>query len=381
MENEYRVLFVSHSSDLNGAPRSMINLISVLRKYGIMCYVVIPQNGEIEKELKKNGIKYYIIKYLNCFYKIGKKNNLIKKTGIEMVNIKAAIKIVKLVNKLKINIVHSNSFAVDVGAMAAYWSMTPHIWHFREFMEEDFGFTHNFKGKDLFLAKKSYGIIAVSNAVKEKYEKQYGIKKICTVYNGLPIDDYRIDRNKLFNNNLIEILISGNISKSKGQQEAIHAIYKLSQIGYDNIHLNIVGKGEKEYLTYLKEIVKRYNIKNLVSFLGFQRDMKSIRKNMDIEIVCSKKEAFGRVTIEAMLADLLVIGSNAGGTKELIYDGYNGILYERGNSTDLANKIKNVVDKRKEYVKLVRNAKQIALQKYRIDHTAFKVMKIYKSIL
>ena len=52
---------------------------------------------------------------------------------------------------------------------------------------------------------------------------------------------------------------------------------------------------------------------------------------MDIALVASCSEAFGRVTVEAMLAGMLVIGADVAGTSELICDGVNGILYEDDN--------------------------------------------------
>jgi len=56
--------------------------------------------------------------------------------------------------------------------------------------------------------------------------------------------------------------------------------------------------------------------------------------------VCSKAEAFGRVTIEGMLSGTLVIGAACGATEELIQNNKTGLLYEYGNENDLTNKIK-----------------------------------------
>lgn len=67
--------------------------------------------------------------------------------------------------------------------------------------------------------------------------------------------------------------------------------------------------------------------------------MPEIRKNVDIEIVSSKQEAFGKITVEAMMGQIPVIGSNSGGTKELIKHNQNGLLFESGNADDLAKKI------------------------------------------
>ena len=61
--------------------------------------------------------------------------------------------------------------------------------------------------------------------------------------------------------------------------------------------------------------------------------------------MASKAETFGMVTIESMAAGTPVIGSNAGGTPELLDDGKRGILFETMNAESLSEAIKHFVDK------------------------------------
>ena len=50
----------------------------------------------------------------------------------------------------------------------------------------------------------------------------------------------------------------------------------------------------------------------------------------DIGLTCSRNEAFGRTTVEALLMGKPVIGTNTGGTVDLISDGVDGLLYPPG---------------------------------------------------
>jgi hypothetical protein len=63
----------------------------------------------------------------------------------------------------------------------------------------------------------------------------------------------------------------------------------------------------------------------------------------DAVLVCSRMEAFGRVTVEAMLLNKPVIGTNTGGTMELIEEGRTGLTYEPGNAHQLANQIEKLI--------------------------------------
>lgn len=59
----------------------------------------------------------------------------------------------------------------------------------------------------------------------------------------------------------------------------------------------------------------------------------------DVVLICSHWEPFGRVTVEAMLAGKPVIAIS-GATVELIHDGVTGLLYDPGNYSVLANKMR-----------------------------------------
>jgi len=66
------------------------------------------------------------------------------------------------------------------------------------------------------------------------------------------------------------------------------------------------------------------------------------------------------VTIESMAQGTPVIGSNAGGTPELLHFGKLGLLYETKNEFDLAEKMKMALEKAVNFDKiLLQNAVQL----------------------
>ncbi len=77
--------------------------------------------------------------------------------------------------------------------------------------------------------------------------------------------------------------------------------------------------------------MKRFGLKEEVTFLPYVNNLTELRENSDFALVCSRMEALGRVAIEAMLAGLPVIGADTGGTKELIGENEErGYLYRQG---------------------------------------------------
>ena len=110
--------------------------------------------------------------------------------------------------------------------------------------------------------------------------------------------------------------------------------------------------------------MKNNNLENDVTFCGEVKNMAELRRGMNVELMCNPNEPFGRVTVEGMRSGLVVIGINSGGTKDIIIDNENGLLYE--NCEDLANKIEYVY-KNENY------RKELAKKAYEYSQTHFTV--------
>lgn len=307
------ILYVSHESNLGGATRSLLGIIDELQDKVNVFVLTSSKSGELTNELKKRNVKVISVKY--CWWMGLKPNSLMEKyikyTLQYFITYINALIISFVIRNMKIDIIHSNSSVVNMGALISKFSGIPHIWHIREFGEEDHNlfFKYNKINCFKFMNEYSCKVITISKAVYEKYKNYIDKDRLCIIYNG--ISKEYMQKKVYVEKSRVNILISGSLAPGKGQKEAILAIRKLCDEGFKNMKLNIAGRGDKEYINELEKIVKKYKLQDYISFLGYIVDMKELRKKSDIELVCSKKEAFGRVTIEAMMSMMPVIGSNS----------------------------------------------------------------------
>lgn len=89
----------------------------------------------------------------------------------------------------------------------------------------------------------------------------------------------------------------------------------------------------------------------------------------------------GRVTVESMLAGIIVVGAASGATTELIMDGETGYLYEPGNCTDLADKIEYIVHHPKKRREIEIRAKESAKVKFDSIFINEQIRTLYKELL
>lgn len=132
----------------------------------------------------------------------------------------------------------------------------------------------------------------------------------------------------------------GVVHPAKNQEEAIRAIAQLRTDGW-RTNLTIIGTGAKDHIDFLKRLAKMLGVEGYVQFVGevHHDDLMGCLHHYDVLLMCSRCEAFGRVTIEAMSKGLPVIGADSGGTPEIIMEGHTGFLYPPGNIDQLVGYI------------------------------------------
>ena len=84
----------------------------------------------------------------------------------------------------------------------------------------------------------------------------------------------------------------------------------------------------------------------------------------NIVILCSRCEACALTIFETLRIGTPIVVSNTGGNTEIINDGETGLVYELGNSEDLANKIKSLYCDQQLAQRLSDNAKQYSAKYY-----------------
>ena len=168
----------------------------------------------------------------------------------------------------------------------------------------------------------------------------------------------------------IHCVLCGRLVRSKGQGDAIEALRILRERSFDNVYIHFAGELNEASLSYLEELREKVRVNHLedhIIFEGQIEDMAAFRKSMNIELMCAVCEPFGRVTVEGMRSGLVVIGSNTGGTVDIIQDGFNGYLYQQGNSTDLADKIQYVIEHENEALCIVKNAIEFSKTHFTVE--------------
>lgn len=341
-----KILVLSHISDLaGGAEMSMLDLFDYWNDH----YKIEPEFimrepvKALATALKERGWKYHSLRY--TFWSDG-----VPPTNPEDIfqavryNSKAIREIEAIINVSNPDVVMTNSVIAPWAALAAYFRKVPHVWFVREYGDLDHGRIFEIGRENTLQDVGNLSDLVVTNSktLAGHIQQYIDPKKLTTLYTPFKLKD--ISRrataktgDPFKNKESLKLVITGSLAASKGQLEAVNAVGMLNAQGYDT-EICIIGKeGAKEYNGQLDDAISKYDIAQKVHFVGFQTNPLAYLSLADIGIMASRKEAFGRVTFEYLAVGKAVVGANSGATPEMVKDGYNGYLYDQGDTSSLVD--------------------------------------------
>lgn len=209
-------------------------------------------------------------------------------------------------------------------------------------------------------------IIAVSREAVKDFSRNYQLKKPKTALPLLIEDPAKAPKSPDRIEKDFYITIIGRLTLSKDQFTAIRAMkHVIPQ--YPNLQLKLVGDGELK--GELKKYAKNQGVINNCRFLGQHTHAQvfGLLKYSQLNLCTSIDEAFGLVNIQALGMGVPVIGTNVGGIKDIVKDGWNGYLIEVGDDQALAEKILSLLNDNKLHQSIAKQARHDFELHYLLD--------------
>lgn len=216
------------------------------------------------------------------------------------------------------DIIHSNSSVFDIGFFLSRKMHSFHVWHIREFAKEGCGLELVI-GKNSLQRKyqKSHAIVTISKAMEAFYLNKYVNIPVRLIYDGVELcHEYK---KNYMHEELLKFCIVGTVNKKKNVLDVLKACKKLCEEGITQYQVYIVGGVEDEYYEELEEYIRKNEIiRKYIVFYGYCNEVHQLLQTMDVGIIASESEGFGRVTVEYMANYMPVIGTDVASTNELL---------------------------------------------------------------
>lgn len=145
----------------------------------------------------------------------------------------------------------------------------------------------------------------------------------------------------------LRLLYAGQLVRHKGVHTAIEAMARLvNRQGIFQISLTLIGSGHPDYEAFLHDLIEKEGLNDFVKFHKpvSKYGMPVVLQQHDVLIFPSiYEEPLARVTQEAMVSGLVVVGTTTGGTNEILKDGETGLTFSPGDADGLAEQITRLI--------------------------------------
>jgi glycosyltransferase involved in cell wall biosynthesis len=360
------VLYVSNFADaIGGGEESLLELIRELPRTAVRPILVVPARGEIAGRAERAGLPVEVVPMPSLKPLPGWRN-------IVPVRSLAAI-----LARHAVDLVHANgSRAMLYAGLAALRERVPALWHVR-IVDRD-------PWLDGLLLRLAAAVITNSRATAGRFARRTGAAgKVHVIPNGVNLarirpgaPDAGLQRALGLGPEGPVIAFAGRLEHGKGPDLLLEAAVGVQRERRDAQWL-FVGDGPMRPALEARALAAGLP----AIFAARRQDLLPVLHLCAALVVPSRQEAFGRVVIEAMAAEVPVVATRVGGIPEVCLDGRTGLLVPPEDPAALAAAILATLGDADATRARVRAAAEDVRARFSLTDHARQVEQVYRALI
>lgn len=358
-----RVLFVSHSASLTGAPISCFNLIKRL-----------PEGLEAVFASKEPGPLFERLSAINVpTFTLGSKGPL----GMGYVK-----DFIDIIRRERIDLLHLNTLTPfsKYAAIAGATMGKPIVW----FVRENPLISRSRRLRP-WLRKLATRIVFVDSTTMGQLFDERPPEHASVVHNGVDLEAFTHYQSTYLNTRFAlpsgTALVGyiGQITERKGVEYLVRAMPEVLK-HHPEAHLVMIGghnADEGYYETVLRKI-KELSLEAHIHLTGSLDDIRPALWGLDIVVLPSLEERCSRTLIEALAAARPTVATSAGGNPELVQHEHNGLLVEPKDASAISSALLRLLDDAALRADMGRKGRLKAEQEFDIAKNTARIITIYR---
>jgi glycosyltransferase involved in cell wall biosynthesis len=360
----------------------MLELVTGLRDRGLDVVVASPE-GPLREHVEARGITHRLVPGTTASFKVSATGYARAAADIG----RSAWAVRRLARELGADVVHANSIRSGlVAGLASRAGGPPAVVHARDTLDGGpvgAAVRTGLRTADL--------VIAISRHV-ERSLRLGRRPPVAVVHN--PVDLARFDP-AMADGSALRTELGGpllgviaQITPWKAQDDAIRALALLRE-RHPGAQLALVGETKfvgrdvtfdnVAFRRGLDELAAELGVSDAVHFLGEREDVPDILAALDLLLVPSWQEPFGRTVIEGMAMGRVVLATAAGGPREILEDGVDGRLLAPREPRAWADAAARLLDDRPEMERIGAAARDSA-RRFDRDRYAETIVALYRGL-
>jgi glycosyltransferase involved in cell wall biosynthesis len=362
-----KILHYINSLASGGAEKLLSSILPLIQKKGHSVHLVISNNCKSIKEYEQTIVD----------------------SGVKVINLRQSIynplqviQLIFLIRKEKFDIIHAHLFPSQYWlAVASFFkpSKTKLIKTEHSVFNERKKYLI-LKPLEKLIYRRYSKIICITEQVKINLAKWLNTESnLSVIHNGIDLKQFKADAknsihpNGLFDKRNTNILMCARFdSISKDHKTIVNALKLLPT------NFNLFFAGEGPDMNKVKEYVELQNLNSRVYFLGYRSDISYLMGSVDINVLSTHFEGLSGVTLEALASGKPFFGSDVTGVNTIVPN--EKFLFEKGNHTQLADKIRTISNNHTLNESMSTEA-NVFIQQFDIYKMVEQYLKLYRETL
>jgi len=323
------VLVVDCSIGVGGAEVTLLSLLRRLDRTRFVPIAAVAGEGRFRQRLTEIGIESYLVPMDQLL----RTRNPFKLAHYPLAVRTAVRALARLIRERDISLVHTNSLRAHLyGLLAARHVSVPAVPHLQDLNRWPMAR----RIINFLFGRWADRIVVNSGAVRSLFADDHWCRdKVELIYPALEIEDFdpaispREVQAKFGLDGCYPVVgLIANIHPMKRPEELIRAAPTVLA-EFPNARFLLVGDtwaAPRDYLEFLQQLVEELGLSERVIFTGFCEEIVPFYAAIDMLVLPSSGEPFGKVMIEGMAMQKPVIGTADGGLLEVVEDGVTGRL-------------------------------------------------------
>jgi len=384
-----RVLYVNHTAEISGAERSLLSLLAALPDT-VHARVATPR-GRLAATVEALGVPITTIAGTAGSLRLHPLHTTRALAEMSL----AAAQVHRAARRHGAELVHANSIRAGIILALARLSPAATVVHVRDCLPAGSVSTATMR----LIAATATTVLANSRYTARSVLAAAPRAHVEIVHNPVDLarwDPARIDRAHArarlgaAGEHGLLLGVVAQLSPWKGQDTAIEALKLLREEGID-AHLLLIGSAKfvdratrfdnQGYVARLHELVAGAGLEDRVSWLGEREDVPELVRALDVLLLPSWEEPFGRAVIEAMALQVPVVATSVGGPPEILEDGKEGFLVAPRDPRAWAQAIRRLAEEPGLGDQMGRAGRRRVEDAFTADHHARAVLEAYEHAL
>jgi glycosyltransferase involved in cell wall biosynthesis len=384
-----KVLYLNHTSQVSGAERSLLSLLGGLS--GDVAAAVACPEGPLAEAVRDIGVPVAQVPGTDGSLKLHPWHTT--RGVLDIARATWAVR--RLAARLDADLVHANSIRAGLAAsFAASVGGPPAVVHVRDCLPPGRISSLTIGA----IGKRAAVVLPNSHYTGATFARVHSTAVTRVVHSPVELERFdpaTIDRSDArarlgLDSSTFVLAVIAQITPWKGQDDAIRILGLLERVEPD-LRLLLVGSPKfvsgatrydnRAYARGLERLTESLGLSDKVAFLGERDDIPEILRAVDLLLVPSWEEPFGRTIIEAMAMGVPVVATEVGGPAEIVRSGEDGLLVPPRRPENWVRAISELIGNPALRREMGRTARERIATRFSVEAHVRQVLEAYGDAL